>query len=82
MYDAQDRLLPWGQMSQIDPARVQKTDLVLVECYVNRFKSKEQSIRKGWNSWGVNFDLIRIAYLSAGPGAAGDLVPDDCDVNL
>ncbi|TFK86997.1 hypothetical protein K466DRAFT_491697, partial [Polyporus arcularius HHB13444] len=83
VYDAQDRLLPWGQMPQITADRIQKTDLVLAECAIKRFRSKSRtSFRKGWHEWAVNFDLIRVALLSAGPGAAGDLVPDDCDVDL
>ncbi len=86
VYDAEDRLLPWSQMRQMDTKRIQKTDVVLVECYIKRFKSRDNSVRKDgskeWISWGVNFDLIRIALLSTGPGAVTDLVPDDCDVDL
>ena len=80
-YNAENRLLSWGQMEKIDAARIQKTDVVLVECYIKRFKSRDGNNRAGWRTWAVNFEILRIAHLFAGPGAP-DLVPDDCAVDL
>ena len=81
VYDAERRLLSWGQMEKVDAARVQKTDVVLVECYIKRFKSRDGTNRGGWRTWAVNFEILRIAHILAGPGAP-DLAPDDCAVDL
>ncbi|KAI9064826.1 hypothetical protein FKP32DRAFT_1569061, partial [Trametes sanguinea] len=79
VFDATDRLAAWSNMSKIDPARVQKTDVVVVECYVKRFKTTTQ--RYNWTQWGVGFELLRIAHLLSGPGPV-EIVPEDSHVNL
>ncbi|EIW62574.1 uncharacterized protein TRAVEDRAFT_42932 [Trametes versicolor FP-101664 SS1] len=81
VYDGSDRLGSWGTMAKIDGSRVQKTDVVVVECYIKRYRSREASSRFNWTSWGVGFELLRVAHILAGPGPA-DLLPDDSQVDL
>ncbi|KAJ3006616.1 hypothetical protein NUW54_g3871 [Trametes sanguinea] len=81
VYDGCDRLAGWSCMNKIDEGRIQKTDMVLVEAYVKRFKHREPGNRFTWSSWGVSFELLRIALLYPGPGPA-DLMPGDSNVNI
>ncbi|KAI0335955.1 hypothetical protein GY45DRAFT_1333113 [Cubamyces sp. BRFM 1775] len=81
VFDATDKLEAWSAMERADNSRVQKTDIVLVECYVKRFKSRNAPTRYTWSTWGVSFELLRIAQLLRGPGPT-ELVPDDSRVSL
>ncbi|KAI9067795.1 hypothetical protein FKP32DRAFT_1563037 [Trametes sanguinea] len=81
VYDARPKLKAWSIMDKIDPSRVQKTDVVVVECYIKRFKMRDGNNRYGWKTWTVGFELLRIAQLLVGPGPA-DLVPEDSSVDL
>ncbi|KAH9853913.1 hypothetical protein C2E23DRAFT_858971 [Lenzites betulinus] len=81
VFDASDRLAAWSNMQRIDHARVQKTDVVVVECHVKRFRLKDTPDRYSWKTWGVSFELLRIGQLLAGPGPS-DFVPDDSNISL
>ncbi|OJT13879.1 hypothetical protein TRAPUB_9548 [Trametes pubescens] len=81
VYDTSDMLEAWSSMTRIPSDRVRKTDIVLVECYVRRFKSRENTNRYTWQSWGVNFKLLRIAHILRGPSPT-ELVPEDSAVSF
>ncbi|KAI0649231.1 hypothetical protein C8Q79DRAFT_903196, partial [Trametes meyenii] len=81
IFDATDRLGPWSTMRKIDYTNVRKSDVVLVESHIRRFKIKDASGQYNWGSWAVNFELLRIAVLFSGPGPA-NVVPEDSQVNL
>ncbi|OSC97378.1 hypothetical protein PYCCODRAFT_1377271, partial [Trametes coccinea BRFM310] len=80
VFDGCDRLASWSTMNKIDHKRIQKTDVVLVEVYIKRFKHRDSN-RSTWIKWGVSFELLRIALLYPGPGPI-DPVPADSEVNL
>ncbi|KAI9059960.1 hypothetical protein FKP32DRAFT_1579056, partial [Trametes sanguinea] len=79
VYDGTDRLAAWSTMTKIEPARINKSDIVVVECYVKRFKTTPN--RFAWQQWGVTFELLRIAQLLNGPGPA-NIEPEDSHVSL
>ncbi|OSD03121.1 hypothetical protein PYCCODRAFT_1467410 [Trametes coccinea BRFM310] len=78
VYDAVDReLRGWNPAARIPAARIQASDVVVVECYIKRFKNKSMSTgSRGWTAWGVQYELLRIAQLCIGPGYVDELPPD------
>lgn len=81
VYDATTLMESWSAMDKISPDRVRKTDLVLVECYVRRFKSRDPGSRYVWKTYGVTFELLRIAHLLRGPGPT-ELAPEESFVSF
>ncbi|KAI9059159.1 hypothetical protein FKP32DRAFT_1580370, partial [Trametes sanguinea] len=81
VFDACDLLAAWSVMRKIDCERIRKTDLVVVEAYIKRFRHRDSGNRFTWVNWGVSFDLLRIALLYPGPGPI-DPTPEDSHVNL
>ncbi|KAI0352685.1 hypothetical protein OH77DRAFT_1523246, partial [Trametes cingulata] len=82
IYDGVDReLRGWNPSSKIPAERLQRSDIVLVECYVKRFKNKSLNTNdKEWTAWGVQFELLRIAQLFIGPGVVDEEPPDSLAV--
>ncbi|KAL7281811.1 hypothetical protein ACG7TL_005134 [Trametes sanguinea] len=78
VYNAVDReLRGWNAEARIPASRIQVSDIVVVECYVKRFKDKSlNGGNRGWNAWGVQYELLRIAQLYVGPGFRDELPPD------
>ncbi|KAI0657847.1 hypothetical protein C8Q70DRAFT_1055607 [Cubamyces menziesii] len=78
VYDAVDsKLQGWDPSRRVPASRLQGSDVVVVECYVKRFKPKTPgSPQKGWVSWAVTFELLRIAQLLVGPGIVDEPPPD------
>lgn len=83
VYEAVDtELKGWDPARKVAAERLQVSDIVVVECYVKRFKHKPAvATQRGWVSWGVNFELIRIAQLLVGPGVVDD-PPPECAANI
>ncbi|KAI9067026.1 hypothetical protein FKP32DRAFT_1601420 [Trametes sanguinea] len=78
-FDGRDRLVAWSAMPKLDANKINKSDIVVVECYVKRFKITRDHYN--WQQWGVAFELLRIAQILRGPGPP-DIVPDDSHVSL
>ncbi|KAI9059618.1 hypothetical protein FKP32DRAFT_1679687 [Trametes sanguinea] len=80
VYDAVDRELHgWNADAKIAASRIQVSDIVMVECYIKRFKNKSlNNGMRGWNAWGVQYELLRIAQLCVGPGFVDEPPPDSC----
>ncbi|KAI0708647.1 hypothetical protein C8Q76DRAFT_627059 [Earliella scabrosa] len=76
VYDATKVMTAWADMAKVDAARIQKTDVVLIECHIKRFKLRSAGFSPKWTKWAVNFEMLRIARLHAGPGPS-DFVPAD-----
>ncbi|KAH9855231.1 hypothetical protein C2E23DRAFT_883192 [Lenzites betulinus] len=54
VYDTTDSLESWTSMMKSNHDSVKKTDIVLVECYVKRYKAtRDPGTRQGWNRWGL-----------------------------
>lgn len=77
-YHATDRdLRGWNKDNKMAGDDIVASDVVVVECYVRRFKNKKLNVGRGWTAWGVNFDLLRVAQLVAGPGGSTPPPPPD-----
>ncbi|KAJ3008527.1 hypothetical protein NUW54_g3117 [Trametes sanguinea] len=78
VYNAVDRELQgWNASAKIHASQIQLSDVVVVECYIKRFKNKNLNNGfRGWHAWGVQYELLRIAQLCVGPGFVDELPPD------
>ncbi|KAI9067883.1 hypothetical protein FKP32DRAFT_1558970, partial [Trametes sanguinea] len=79
VFDGTARLGAWSAMTKVSADTIKKSDIVVVECYIKRFKSVPNQY--AWQQWGVSFELLRIAQLFSGPGPV-DIVPHDSHVDL
>ena len=63
------------------PERLQVTDVIVAECYLKRYRPKVAGeSKRGWTSWGVNLELLRIAQLFVGPGIVDEPLPESAAV--
>ncbi|KAH9851800.1 hypothetical protein C2E23DRAFT_886333 [Lenzites betulinus] len=76
-YGAVDReLRGWNPDQKIPATTISPSDIVVVEFYIRRFKGKNANPGRTWKTWGVNFDLLRIAQLFVGPGPLQEPPPE------
>ncbi len=72
-------------MPRIPAHRVRKNDIVLIECYLTRWRKKANTNDKTrgnvWMTWGVSFELLRVAQLFMGPDETLDL-PEEINVEI
>ncbi|KAI9064622.1 hypothetical protein FKP32DRAFT_1602840 [Trametes sanguinea] len=73
VYDATERLTAKASMPQLSPVDVVKNDIVLVECYLTRWKKAGDSKgKKTWGSFDVGFELQSLCLLYSAPENVGD----------
>lgn len=81
VYDAVDHELHgWDVARKIPADRVRYSDIIVVECYVRRFRNKELNVGSGWNAWKIAFDLLRIALLVEGQPPLDEPPPESAAV--
>ncbi|KAH9847122.1 hypothetical protein C2E23DRAFT_863604 [Lenzites betulinus] len=76
-YSAVDNeLRGWDPEQKVPATTISPSDIVVVEFYIRRFKGKTGNTGRGWTTWGVNFDLLRIAQIFVGPGPIQEPPPE------
>ncbi|OBZ76919.1 hypothetical protein A0H81_03467 [Grifola frondosa] len=76
VYDATERFGPKSSMSTINATAIAKNDIVLVECYLTRWRLGETKYSKAWDAWKCGFQLHTIALLYSAPDVSKDLELD------
>ncbi|OBZ77423.1 hypothetical protein A0H81_02761 [Grifola frondosa] len=77
VYDALNHYGPKSTMKKISPAVLGEHDIVLVECFLTRWKTGERAKRtKGWSTWRCGFELNSISLLFSAPDTSTDVELD------
>ncbi|OBZ77795.1 hypothetical protein A0H81_02173 [Grifola frondosa] len=76
VYDATERFGPKSSMSTINATAIAKNDIVLVECYLTRWRLGETKYSKAWDAWKCGFQLHTVALLYSAPDVSKDLELD------
>lgn len=74
IYNATEKFKAKSLMTKILPHRVGNGDFVLVEGFVNRYKTNNDG--KGWTSWNVTLELNDLSVVYEAPDGFVDVEDD------